>query len=253
MALITIAALLAAAAALSSGWMLRSSLAVISALALLVAARFGGAARAAIGGNGVLIAILASRILPPVVIVLPLYVMAQRMGVLDTRSILILTYTAANLPVAVWLLLAVSRQHGDRPRGSRSARRSLALSHLVSGRRADSGRRHCSGGASDLRPVLERIPLFGLSRGQSCDDDASLPCGPNVRPGAAGGLRRRGMGASIRVDYFDGRAPRRMRRIRATLPDPAQPLGARPRVGAANAAAAPEARPDGRTTRGPAI
>ena len=107
MALITIAALLAAAAALSSGWMLRSSLAVISALALLVAARFGGAARAAIGGNGVLIGILASRILPPVVIVLPLYVMAQRMGVLDTRSILILTYTAANLPVAVWLLLAV--------------------------------------------------------------------------------------------------------------------------------------------------
>ena len=64
-------------------------------------------ARGAIGSNGVLIGILASRILPPVVIVLPLYVMAQRIGALDTRSILILTYTAANLPVAVWLLLPV--------------------------------------------------------------------------------------------------------------------------------------------------
>ena len=253
MALITIAALLAAAAALSSGWMLRSSLAVISALALLVAARFGGAARAAIGGNGVLIGILASRILPPVVIVLPLYVMAQRMGVLDTRSILILTYTAANLPVAVWLLLAVlGRTATDLEEAAQldGASHFRILFQVVA---PDGGRRHCCGGASDLRPVLERIPLFGLSRGQSCDDDASLPCGPNVRPGAAGGLRRRGMGASIRVDYFDGRAPRRMCGICATLPDPAQPLGAGPRVGAANPAAAREAEPDGRTTRGPAI
>ena len=63
--------------------------------------------RGAIGSNDVLIGILASRILPPVVIVLPLYVMAQRIGALDTRSILILTYTATNLPVAVWLLLPV--------------------------------------------------------------------------------------------------------------------------------------------------
>lgn len=106
-ALVIAAMLLAGAALLASIPMLRSSLAVISALALLVSARFGRMARGAIGSNGVLIGILASRIVPPVVIVLPLYVMAQRIGALDTRSILILTYTAANLPVAVWLLLPV--------------------------------------------------------------------------------------------------------------------------------------------------
>jgi multiple sugar transport system permease protein len=106
-ALVIAAMFLAGAAVVASSPMLRSSLAVISVLALLAAARFGRMARGAIGSNGVLIGILASRILPPVVIVLPLYVMAQRLGALDTRSILILTYTAANLPVAVWLLLPV--------------------------------------------------------------------------------------------------------------------------------------------------
>ncbi|HTZ68394.1 MAG TPA: carbohydrate ABC transporter permease [Roseiarcus sp.] len=107
LALVTAGMLLAAAAVLVSAPIARSSLAVISALALLVSVRLSGTARGAIGSNGVLIGILASRILPPVVIVLPLYVMAQRVGALDTRSILILTYTAANLPVAVWLLLPV--------------------------------------------------------------------------------------------------------------------------------------------------
>ena len=52
-------------------------------------------------------AILASRVLPPVAIVIPLYVMAQTTGLLDTRLALISTYTAANLPVVVWLLQPV--------------------------------------------------------------------------------------------------------------------------------------------------
>lgn len=57
--------------------------------------------------EGILFAILASRILPPVVIAIPLYVMAQYTGTLDTHFALIFAYTAANLPVAVWLLLPV--------------------------------------------------------------------------------------------------------------------------------------------------
>jgi multiple sugar transport system permease protein len=57
--------------------------------------------------DGILFAILATRILPPVVVVLPIYVMAQYTGAVDTHFALIFTYTAANLPVAVWLLLPV--------------------------------------------------------------------------------------------------------------------------------------------------
>ncbi|MEP7174580.1 MAG: carbohydrate ABC transporter permease [Aestuariivirga sp.] len=61
----------------------------------------------ALSNEGIMFAILATRILPPVAVVLPIYVMAQYTGALDTHFALIFTYTAANLPVAVWLLLPV--------------------------------------------------------------------------------------------------------------------------------------------------
>ena len=51
--------------------------------------------------------ILASRILPPATVVVALYLMAQKAGLLDTRTALALTYSAVNLPVAAWLLLPV--------------------------------------------------------------------------------------------------------------------------------------------------
>jgi multiple sugar transport system permease protein len=47
---------------------------------------------------------LATRILPPATVVIALYMMAQQTGLLDTRSALVLTYAAVNLPVATWLL-----------------------------------------------------------------------------------------------------------------------------------------------------
>ena len=78
-------------------------------LALLAAIRFRRT-RPVLRSTGILIAMLATRILPPVAIVLPIYLMAQHTGTLDTRFALIATYTAANLPVAVWLLQPVLGQ-----------------------------------------------------------------------------------------------------------------------------------------------
>jgi ABC-type glycerol-3-phosphate transport system permease component len=60
-----------------------------------------------LSNEGILFAILATRILPPVAVVLPIYVMALYTGAIDTQFALIFTYTAANLPVAVWLLLPI--------------------------------------------------------------------------------------------------------------------------------------------------
>jgi multiple sugar transport system permease protein len=54
--------------------------------------------------SGVAMAILSTRILPPIVIVLPVYMMAQWAGMLDTWGVLILVYAAINMPVALWLL-----------------------------------------------------------------------------------------------------------------------------------------------------
>lgn len=59
------------------------------------------------GNFGFLSLILATRILPPIVIVLPLYMMARATGTLDTRTFLILSYSTVNLPVALWLLQPV--------------------------------------------------------------------------------------------------------------------------------------------------
>jgi multiple sugar transport system permease protein len=51
--------------------------------------------------------VLSSRVLPPVVLALPAYLMAAYTHTLDSWFALIITYTAINLPVAVWLLYPV--------------------------------------------------------------------------------------------------------------------------------------------------
>ena len=54
----------------------------------------------------ILSALLGTRILPPVVLALPLYVIAQYAGVLDSLGFLIFVYAAINLPIAIWMLAA---------------------------------------------------------------------------------------------------------------------------------------------------
>ncbi len=48
--------------------------------------------------------LISQRILPPVAVVIPIYVLFQRIGLLDTRTSLIATYLAVNLPIVVWLM-----------------------------------------------------------------------------------------------------------------------------------------------------
>ncbi len=62
------------------------------------------------GGRALLGLILSVRAVPPVVLALPMYVLAQQSGLLDSRSLLVGIYAAINLPVAVWLLLPVFGQ-----------------------------------------------------------------------------------------------------------------------------------------------
>lgn len=47
---------------------------------------------------------ISQRILPPVAVVIPVYVLFQRLHLLDTRTALIVTYVASNLPIVVWLM-----------------------------------------------------------------------------------------------------------------------------------------------------
>lgn len=80
-------------------------LAAASAAALIaVVARNRGRA---VEGFGAIAFMLASRALPPAVIAVPVYIMFQTAGLLDTRISLVVVYAAVNLPVALWLLQPV--------------------------------------------------------------------------------------------------------------------------------------------------
>jgi multiple sugar transport system permease protein len=94
-------AVIAAVAGFGVAWPLAS----IVALVLFIIALFTWVRRtvAAVGNNDVEFWIISNRIMPPIVAVLPIYVMFQHLKLLDTQVALIATYTAVNLPIVVWL------------------------------------------------------------------------------------------------------------------------------------------------------
>ena len=53
-----------------------------------------------------MILMLATRLLPPVTAVVPLYLMFRYLNLLDTKTLLILIYTAIEIPFATWLMKA---------------------------------------------------------------------------------------------------------------------------------------------------
>jgi multiple sugar transport system permease protein len=81
-------------------------LAAVAAIAtfLLLAKLLVGRFRRAITNRDIAFWIVSQRILPPVAIVIPIYVLFQNLHLLDTRTALVITYTAANLPIVVWLM-----------------------------------------------------------------------------------------------------------------------------------------------------
>jgi multiple sugar transport system permease protein len=48
--------------------------------------------------------ILTARMLPSIVLVIPLYLLARRLGLSNTHAGLIIAYTALNLPFAIWMI-----------------------------------------------------------------------------------------------------------------------------------------------------
>jgi multiple sugar transport system permease protein len=56
------------------------------------------------GRNAAGLLILATRMLPPIATILPLYLFVNMLGLLDTIMSLVLAYTAIGIPLAVWLL-----------------------------------------------------------------------------------------------------------------------------------------------------
>jgi multiple sugar transport system permease protein len=73
-------------------------------LAIISVQVFNKRFRRSLGNRDVAFWLISQRILPPVAVVIPIYVLFQQLGLLDTRTALVVTYTATNLPIVVWLM-----------------------------------------------------------------------------------------------------------------------------------------------------
>jgi multiple sugar transport system permease protein len=100
-------AVLLALVVAAAGWGgvdLRVAVAVGVALFFLLLRPIVRRARRHLANDDILFWIVSQRILPPVVTVIPIYLTFKSVGLLDTRTALIITYATANLPIVVWLM-----------------------------------------------------------------------------------------------------------------------------------------------------
>lgn len=56
------------------------------------------------GTNGLLLWMLSTKFMPAVGALLPIYVIFQQLGLLDTKTALVIIFTMMNLPIMVWML-----------------------------------------------------------------------------------------------------------------------------------------------------
>jgi multiple sugar transport system permease protein len=71
---------------------------------ILLAQTIGRRFRRSLANSDIAFGLISQRILPPIAIAIPLYVLFQQVGLLDSLAALIITYVAANLPIVVWLM-----------------------------------------------------------------------------------------------------------------------------------------------------
>jgi multiple sugar transport system permease protein len=83
-------------------WYVTSPVAL--ALFFLLARVFGKRFKATLGNGDILFWMISQRILPPIVVIIPVYMMFQAVGLVDTHLGLIIIYAVANLPIVVWLM-----------------------------------------------------------------------------------------------------------------------------------------------------
>lgn len=74
------------------------------AVFVLVLVTIGRRFKRSFGNNDIAFWLISQRMLPPVAVVIPIYVLFQRLDLLDTWTALIITYVATNLPIVIWLM-----------------------------------------------------------------------------------------------------------------------------------------------------
>jgi multiple sugar transport system permease protein len=96
--------LVLAAVAVGVGMPPAAAVVAASATFAVLAATVGRRFRRTLSNRDIAFWVISQRILPPVAVVIPIYVLFQQLRLLDTRTALIITYAATNLPIVVWLM-----------------------------------------------------------------------------------------------------------------------------------------------------
>lgn len=81
-------------------------LAIVAALVIffLLWQTIGRRFKAALSNNDIAFWLISQRMLPPIATIIPIYVLFQQVGLLDTQIALIIAYIASNLPIVIWLM-----------------------------------------------------------------------------------------------------------------------------------------------------
>lgn len=80
------------------------ALAVSAAVFFILLQMIGRRFQRALGNNDIAFWMISQRMLPPVAVVIPIYILFQRLHLLDTYAALIITYVTSNLPIVIWLM-----------------------------------------------------------------------------------------------------------------------------------------------------
>ena len=83
-------------------WIIALTVAV--AVFIILLQTIGRRFRRALGNNDIAFWMISQRMLPPIAVVIPIYILFQRLHLLDTYTALIITYVASNLPIVIWLM-----------------------------------------------------------------------------------------------------------------------------------------------------
>jgi multiple sugar transport system permease protein len=90
------------AVALSVPWQI--AIAASLAVFVVIVATIGRRFKRSLGNDDIAFWMISQRMLPPIAVVIPIYILFQRLNLLDTRAALVITYVAANLPIVIWLM-----------------------------------------------------------------------------------------------------------------------------------------------------
>jgi multiple sugar transport system permease protein len=87
---------------LGVAWQL--GIAVGIAVFLLLAQGIGRRFKGTMGNSDIAFWLISQRMLPTVTVIIPIYILYQQLGMLDTLPALIISYCAANLPIVIWFM-----------------------------------------------------------------------------------------------------------------------------------------------------